>query len=513
MDGNFTDSSASGHTVTASGNAQASTSQKKFGTGSAYFDGSGDYLTIPSSSDWDFGTGDFTIELWAKADSVVSNQNFISRKHPGCDTSSWYFRLEDPSQVTFADGGCTQHLFSHAFGTSEFKHVAAVRSSGTTTIYMNGTSIGSFSDSTNYTTQGDIVIGARRAAGNIIQFFDGYIDEVRVSKGIARWTANFTPPASVYSAGSTQLYFIDSSGKEYTVNLTPAPSCTDKIKNGDETFVDCGGSCAKVCGGVTFTDATNVLVNGNRVAHIPGTGAGSAKSIEQIYGGDGYFEFKTELGIVWAGLGTGTWQKKYCGEDTQAAFYAYKTGAGGSTQPHEHELGGACSSFGNLPDALPPGTLWRLAIEDGVYKLYRNGTEVPSGGIYTKPIYPVGLRLNDLGNSGGAETKVYDVIKYPFTTANILGAAAWTTRPSITVGDGTISCPSSSNLGTIRTKVGITGDFAAYFTIDLVGGDTNWGVAAAEDLSKVQEASSNAGYEDATTWLEVRFRFVPCGWY
>ncbi|MEJ0012775.1 MAG: hypothetical protein WDM94_09155 [Bauldia sp.] len=58
----FVDSSASGRTITANGNAQVDTAQAKFGGASALFDGAGDYLTVPASADFNFGTGDFTVE-------------------------------------------------------------------------------------------------------------------------------------------------------------------------------------------------------------------------------------------------------------------------------------------------------------------------------------------------------------------------------------------------------------------------------------------------------------------
>lgn len=62
----FSDNGVTGHTVTANGNAQIDTAQSKFGNASGLFDGTGDYLTIPDHADWNFGTGNFTIDAWIR---------------------------------------------------------------------------------------------------------------------------------------------------------------------------------------------------------------------------------------------------------------------------------------------------------------------------------------------------------------------------------------------------------------------------------------------------------------
>ena len=62
----FTDSSNSARTITANGDVVHSANASKFGSTSMYFDGSGDYLSVPDSNDWDFGSGDFTIDFWIK---------------------------------------------------------------------------------------------------------------------------------------------------------------------------------------------------------------------------------------------------------------------------------------------------------------------------------------------------------------------------------------------------------------------------------------------------------------
>ena len=207
----FADSSV-GHYITPNNEVQHSTEQSKFGASSMYFDGTGDYLEIADNSDWDWGTGDFTVDFWAKSDVANTNQVWIGRANTSTGHSTWFFRVENSSVVTWAEAtNETQRQYTYTVGTSEWKHYAAVRYSGTTTIYVNGTSIGSDTDNNNYSTNGGLIyVGARRYLSAASQFHNGYIDEVRVSKGIARWTAAFTPPTSPHKTDANTVLLIHS---------------------------------------------------------------------------------------------------------------------------------------------------------------------------------------------------------------------------------------------------------------------------------------------------------------
>ena len=76
----FTDSSDTSHTVTANGNAQIDTDQSKFGGASGLFDGTGDYLSIPDSADWDFGTGDWTIDFLIRFNAITGRHGIKPNK-------------------------------------------------------------------------------------------------------------------------------------------------------------------------------------------------------------------------------------------------------------------------------------------------------------------------------------------------------------------------------------------------------------------------------------------------
>lgn len=183
----FVDSSAAMRAMTAVADAKTVTSNKKFGTAAAIFDGTLDAITGLSSSDFAFGTGDFTIEMWIYINSWTSDAVF--------------FKIDVSSGVQFGREGSTNNwgiaanmIAWNIKATSlpsagAWHHVAVARASGTTRIFLDGAVVASGADTTNY-AQGACTIGG----GN----FNGLIDEVRISKGIARWTSSFTPETRAY---------------------------------------------------------------------------------------------------------------------------------------------------------------------------------------------------------------------------------------------------------------------------------------------------------------------------
>lgn len=192
----FTDSSGASHAVSANVNAQIDTAQKKFGTASGLFDGSS-YLTSVDSADWDFGTGDFTIDFWVYFNSLGVGHHFINRDYDG---SSNGFLLEWSSAsggiLAWQAGG--PGIFNRAWSpaTGQWYHIALTRSSGTDRLFVDGTQLGaSASDTTDINYTSGLVIGA---SGTGTRPLNGWMDEIRISKGIARWTTDFSVPTSAY---------------------------------------------------------------------------------------------------------------------------------------------------------------------------------------------------------------------------------------------------------------------------------------------------------------------------
>ena len=194
-DGQAIDSAAQNN-LTLFGNAKISTGQAKFGNTSMVFDGTGDYVTLPSSSFAPFGTGDFTIECFARFDAINGKGLF--------QLGASYLPSAVTGPAVFASIA-TNNPWRIYYGTSEadasvspladtWYHVAYVRSSGVTKLYVDGTSVISQNDTTNYTNT-FFVIGGGYSSSYLM---DGYIDEFRISH-MARYTSNFTAPTKAFA--------------------------------------------------------------------------------------------------------------------------------------------------------------------------------------------------------------------------------------------------------------------------------------------------------------------------
>ena len=198
----FTDSELTPKTVTAYDNAQIDTAQSKFGGASGFFDGTGDYLTVPDSDDWAFGTGDFTIDWWVRFVTTAVSHSFFSQK---TDTNNRYILYFNNNTIYWSQlvGGSGGNNIAKAWTPSidTWYHVALVKASGVYTFYIDGASIGSNTENTSIANlTGNLEICRDTDSGS--NFFNGWLDEIRISKGIARWTANFTPPTRAYGIGS-----------------------------------------------------------------------------------------------------------------------------------------------------------------------------------------------------------------------------------------------------------------------------------------------------------------------
>jgi hypothetical protein len=196
----FTDNSYAGanspHTVTAYGNAQIDTAQSKFGGASGLFDGTGDYLSTPDSADWNFGSGNFTIDFHIRRNGVQANNNGIIGATSTPSQAGW--TIYWPSNTNKVSGFSLTSTGTIAGLT--WTHVAFVRSGNILTVYLNGTASGTLDvTSQTFNSGGSGLAVGRYYANYEDYYFKGWSDECRISKGVARWTSNFTPPTRAYS--------------------------------------------------------------------------------------------------------------------------------------------------------------------------------------------------------------------------------------------------------------------------------------------------------------------------
>ncbi len=198
----FIDESDSSHTVTAQGNAQIDTAQKKFGTASGLFDGN-DHLSIPDSDDWDFGSGEFTIDFWIRPTQSTAWADVVGQWMHDAGDLSFLIAYNTDNKMAFAYSttGSNQTILyaTTAMTLNVWQHIAIVRNNinNTIKIYLDGTEVKSI-DITGVTINNSsrvLAIGSRASNSYGVK---GHLDEVRISKGIARWTSNFTPPTTEY---------------------------------------------------------------------------------------------------------------------------------------------------------------------------------------------------------------------------------------------------------------------------------------------------------------------------
>ncbi len=179
------------------GNAQISTSVVKYGTGSIYFDGAGDYLITPSVSSNSFGTGDFTIECWARVISFGSYRTLVCVGDYG-NSSGVIMYISAVGQLRIYADGFSEVISSSTISINTWYHFAATRSNGTVRVFIDGTLTGSGTITANITgTQ--TLVGKGIYTGILdAEGMYGYIDDLRITKGYARYTANFTPPTAAF---------------------------------------------------------------------------------------------------------------------------------------------------------------------------------------------------------------------------------------------------------------------------------------------------------------------------
>lgn len=205
----FDESSCGGRTkvITSSGNVQTSTLDKKFGTASIRTDGTGDFLSSVSTTDFNFSSDDFTVDMWVNPLSTSTQR--IMAKDNAATNYQWLNFAVGPSGINLGVSTNTSawgllEISTISYSTGTWTHLAIVRSAQALRAYKNGTQV-AFSTmvasaSTVSSGSENLVIGSENYSPR--REFNGYIDEVRISPGVARWFTDFTPPTSEASASA-----------------------------------------------------------------------------------------------------------------------------------------------------------------------------------------------------------------------------------------------------------------------------------------------------------------------
>ena len=210
------DGSTTGHTPTVGGSTSTQPLAPYDGQeysasshlGSASFDGSGDYLSAPDSDDWHIGASDFTIEGWIYKANDGSHQSLLSNRASG--SNEWRVLLDyttSYSEGAFRfDWGSSYQTWSNAdIQADTWTHFAVTRSGTTGTLYINGVSKGDKTLSDIGNISGSLIVGSNDGSG---EYYKGNVADLRIVKGTAVYTSNFTPPTAPLTAITNTVFLL-----------------------------------------------------------------------------------------------------------------------------------------------------------------------------------------------------------------------------------------------------------------------------------------------------------------
>lgn len=223
----FTDET--GKIVIPYGDTSTSTSIKYLGNASAHFDGNNDYIDIIDSDDWKFGTEDFTVAFWFYAIDFNNHLQFGCVQ--GWVTNGWYVDIANTlvTAYTYNSGSYSYAQSSQTININEWNNVEFTSKDGILKIYVNG--IEGFKNASNnlptsWTPSANLTLG-RRPDGSLSNFFNGYVDEMSIFKGVSipiteiypqsHEIQTVLPPISTFSLNPTSgheplaVQFIDTS--------------------------------------------------------------------------------------------------------------------------------------------------------------------------------------------------------------------------------------------------------------------------------------------------------------
>lgn len=163
----------------------------------------GDYLSIPTSTDFDFAAGDFTIEAWAMrlTQPAIDNDGargaIIVARSAATGGSNIFYMLQYNDMMLFSSNNNAQSIsvaIPGGWQNNRWYHMAVVRISGVVTMYLNGKALGSLAHTAAISGTQPVLIGGLAYSSNYYWYHTGYIDDVRITKGVARYLDTFTPP-------------------------------------------------------------------------------------------------------------------------------------------------------------------------------------------------------------------------------------------------------------------------------------------------------------------------------
>jgi len=220
---NITDLSNSGHNETFFDNAQIDVTGRSLGKNTLLLDGAGDFITFPDSADWDFGTADFTIEFTVDFDAISTAQTFMGNYLTGAgDDKGISVEIDASNNIRVLNGDSV--LYSEAWAGAAINttfFILVSRSGTDLRVFIDGVQLGStVVDSTNFT--GSVQPWRIGTLDGAAQFVGGNMGSVRITKGVARQTSNFTVPGCFYPHDPVPASPVTASGSPSITKPTSA---------------------------------------------------------------------------------------------------------------------------------------------------------------------------------------------------------------------------------------------------------------------------------------------------
>ena len=309
----FIDSSSTGATVTRTGNTTQG-SFSPFGSNwSNFFDGSGDYLSAGSNAAFAVGTGDFTFQTWVFPTAYTSPVSAIFDTGSGVVGGRFSVVLYASGQV-YVDSNANLLISSSTLPLNTWTFISIIRSSGTMTMYFNGTSVASASVTNNF-TETQSLIG--KTVDNYS--FQGYISNLRLVKGTA--LSNTVPTTPLTAVSGTSLLtcqssrFIDNSTNNFTITKTGDVSVQRFNPNGTATQYS-----TTTIGGAGYFDGSSQLSFSTNAGYAFGTGDFTAECFYYATSNPGY------RSLIETRASNGTSNGWALAADSGGAMYVYAAG-------------------------------------------------------------------------------------------------------------------------------------------------------------------------------------------
>ena len=339
--------------------------------GSTYLNGTTDYLTVPQNAAFNFGTGDFTVEGWWNFTSIATSQGLISLgtgANGGGPYNGWWFDYESSGILRFyryAGGSEIYSSFSVTLVPGTWYHIACTRSGTAVKMFVNGVQVGTTAtSSTSFdNVNSDPLVIGRFITGQGTFYLNGYVSDVRITKGTALYTANFTPPTTPLTA----------------VSGTSLLTCQTNQPVNNQTFLDNSTSALPITYVGSATQGSFSPYGANWSNYFAGS-TSDYLTIPTTSGAlDHTGDFTTELWIYWNSMPTGsTYENIYSAPGSTSGLYMLGTSNSSTVWAPPYILRLYISGTGDVINGntvLTAGQWYHIAHTraSGVNRLFVNG--------------------------------------------------------------------------------------------------------------------------------------------